>query len=70
MKKDKLCCVICGADITRCMKIYPHGYHGGAYCYDCAEAEKKADEEANKLEKESLKHRYKLDQKYRGRNKR
>jgi len=40
MKKDKLCCVICGKDITRSMKIYPHGYVGGAYCYDCDEAEK------------------------------
>lgn len=39
-KKDKLCCVICGKDITRSMKIYMYGYHGGAYCYDCAEAEK------------------------------
>lgn len=40
MKRDKLLCVICGKDITRCMKIYPHGYSGGAYCYDCAEADK------------------------------
>ena len=40
MMKDKLCCVICGKDITRSMKIYMYGYHGGAYCYDCAEAEK------------------------------
>lgn len=47
MKKDKLCCVICGKDITRRMKIYPHGLIGGAYCYDCAEAEKK-DEQARK----------------------
>lgn len=63
MKKDKLCCVICGADITRCMKIYPHGYHGGAYCYDCAEAERKDHEK-------DIKHRNELDQKYRERNKR
>ena len=41
MKTDKLCCIICGQDITRSMKIYVHGYKGGAYCYDCAEAEKK-----------------------------
>lgn len=37
--ENKLCCVICGKDITRSMKIYPHGHVGGAYCYDCAEAE-------------------------------
>ena len=28
-------CVNCNKDITRSMKIYPHGYSGGAYCYDC-----------------------------------
>ena len=39
MKKEKLCCVKCGRDITRAMKIYPRGFAGGAYCYDCGEAE-------------------------------
>lgn len=41
MEKKTLHCVKCGADITRSMKIYPYGYRGGAYCYDCAEGEKK-----------------------------
>lgn len=29
-------CINCNRDITRSMKIYPHGYSGGTYCYDCA----------------------------------
>ena len=31
-----ICCTKCKRDITREMKIYPHGYSGGAYCYDCS----------------------------------
>lgn len=40
-KKESLHCVICGRDITRSMKIYPYGFLGGSYCYDCAAEEKK-----------------------------
>ena len=39
-KKTSLNCVVCGRDITRSMKIYPYGFIGGAYCYDCAEKER------------------------------
>ena len=39
-KKTQLNCVVCGRDITRSMKIYPYGFIGGAYCYDCAEKER------------------------------
>lgn len=54
MKKDKLCCRKCGRDITRAMKIYPHGYIGRAYCYDCGEAEKKAMKREQRNEKDSV----------------
>lgn len=33
-------CTKCGKDITYRVKVYVHGYKGGAYCYDCAELEK------------------------------
>ena len=35
-------CVKCGRSLEQAMKIYPHGLEGGAYCYDCGSAEKRA----------------------------
>ena len=38
--KRRVFCTKCGKDITYRVKIYVHGYQGGAYCYDCAEKAK------------------------------
>ncbi len=35
--KTACTCVVCGADITRTIKLYPYGLEGGPYCYDCCE---------------------------------
>lgn len=38
--RKRVFCAKCTKDITYRVKVYVHGYQGGAYCYDCAEKSK------------------------------